>query len=313
MARLRLRPLVLVLLASATIAAALLAAGIGSKKLFERSGTTMPPRPLRVSRALLPQTDAGRFRVTGLQGSVECVQDGRTYVLQPGDLLSLQDVIRTPANARVLLRRGGSEIEVRENLEVRVEALAAQAARFAVLSGEGNMAATVEGDEETVAIAADSTLAVNEGASRWVVARGESGQVAVAVASGQVQFAAAGRTVEVTSGTESVAAPGQAPSAPTPFTDDLLLSVIWPEAPVTEVAQIQGTARPSSRVTINGHPVQVSADGTFSAEIPLQVGDNPVDVQARDLEGRAKQLQRSVKRLPKPPALEAAKENLWSP
>ncbi len=314
MARPRLRSVVLALGAAVAMAAVLILAGIGSRKLFETKSTPRVPGPARVSRALFPKADPGRFRVTGVQGVVECVQDGRTYALQPGDFLSLQDIIRTAAQARVLVRRGGTEIEVLQNLEIRVEALAEQTAKFSVLSGDGNVSASVEGNEETLAIAADATESVNVGPSRWVVARAPSGQVAVAVSEGQVHFKAQGQAVTIEPGTESVAAPGRPPSPPREFPDDLLLSVIWPETPPTkDTAKIQGTARPSSQVVINGRKVEVNADGTFSAEIPLKLGANAVHVREQDIQGRHKAVTGTVKREASAPALEVKKEELWAP
>ena len=313
MARARVRPFVLAVVAATAVVSMLFLAGLGSQKLFEKKSPLRPRNGLQASRILFPKTDPTRFRVTGIQGGVECVQDGRTYALQPGDLLSFQDVIRTAAHARVLIRRGGSEIEVRENLEVRVEALAQQTAKFSVLSGDGGLSASVAGSDETLAIAADATESVNMGPSRWVVARTQSGKVAVVVAKGQVKFKAQGAAVTVNAGTESVATPGQPPTPPQAFPDDLLLSVIWPESPPTKgTAQIQGTARPSSHVVINGRRVEVNADGTFSAEVPLRLGANAIRVLERDVEGRHKAVTGNVRRVPSTPTLEVQKEDLWA-
>ena len=313
MARPRFRSFKLAFFAATAGAAILFLAGLGSQKLFEKKSPSGPPAALQARRTLFPTTDPTRFRVTGVQGGVECVQDGRTYALQPGDLLSLQDVIRTAAHARVLIRRGGSEIEVRENLEVRVEALAQQTAKFSVLSGDGDLSASVAGNDETLAIAADATESVNMGASRWVVARTQSGKVAVVVAKGQVKFRSHGQAVTVNAGTESAAAPGQPPTAPRAFPSDLLLSVIWPESPPTkDTAQIQGTARPSSHVVINGRTVEVQADGTFAAEVPVKLGANAIRVQEQDIEGRHKAVTGTVRRVRSAPTLEVQKEDLWT-
>jgi hypothetical protein len=57
----------------------------------------------------------------------------------------------------------------------------------------------------------------------------------------------------------------------------------------------------------------VNVDGTFKAEVPLNVGNNAVHVQAQDLQGRKKVADETVKRQAKAPALESAKEDLWAP
>lgn len=311
MARFRLRPPLLVLGFSALVAGALVLAGMGSQRLFERPEAASPT-VLRTSRPLFPVPDPGRFRVAGVQGKVECVQGGRVFVLQAGDLLSLQDVLRTPEGGRVLLRRGSSEIEVRENLELRLEALAEQTARFNLLSGAGDVAASVAGAGESVAIAAAETLAVNQGASRWVVARAESGQVAVAVTKGKVAFGSRGQTVTVSGGEESVAPAGQPPAPPEAYPDDLLLSVTWPEAlPRQEAVTVEGTAKPASRISVNGRTIEVGPDGRFIAEVPVGPADTEVKVHAEDLLGRRKTVSGILRRRAPAPTLESKPEALW--
>lgn len=314
MARLKLRTGILALLGIALIGAALLLAGVGSRHLFERRPNERKAtvvRPVRPSK-LVPDED--RFRVAGVQGTVDFLQDGKVYVLQAGDLLSRQDVIRTGAGASVLLRRKGSELELRENLEVQLAFIADRQAEFSIIGGKGDMSATVQDNDSTVKIHADATNAVNVGPSRWVVARGEAGKVAVAVNEGNVQFAGRGRSVIVKAGTESLAASNKPPSDPVQTPEDLLLDVVWPEQQQErDTARIAGKAAPSSTVRVNGQAVVVGDDGTFKAEVPLKVGNNAVEVQARDVQGRKKSATENVRRQAKAPALESAKEELWTP
>lgn len=302
------------LIGAALIGVVLVLAGIGSRRLFERQTTNRTPSHARAVRHTKAPASGDRFYVAAVQGSVEFVQEGKVYVLQAGDLLSLKDVIRTGKGARVLLRRKSSELEVRENLEIQLQFIADKQAEFSILGGKGAMSATVQDVESTVRINSDATHAVNIGPSRWVVARSEEGKVAVAVNEGNVQFAGHGRSVMVKAGSESVAAANAAPSDPVRTPQDLLLDVIWPEeTQAHDVAHIQGTASPSSTVSVNGHDVMVNVDGTFKADVPLKVGNNAVRVQAQDLQGRKKVANETVKRQAKAPALESAKEDLWAP
>lgn len=293
---------------------AFVAAALGSRKLFERQ-PVREEKPAKALRSLLGDVPAedGRFRVSAVQGPVECEHDGRLYLVQAGDLLVLADVLRTPPGARALLRRGQTEIELRENVEIRLDRLATETASFGVISGGGNVVATVEGARETVEITAAETRAVNEGPSRWVVALDQKGRVNVAVSKGAVRFAGRGRAVRVPSGSESTAPPQAPPSDPVRLPEELLLSVIWPEVPAgAPRAQLKGkVSSPSTRVRVNGATIDVGEDGSFAAAVPVGVGTNPVEVDAEDVLGRRKS-ERGVLRRPAPvPVLEAKPEELW--
>lgn len=303
----------LFVIAALFIGTVLLLAGVGSRQLFERPRhrKAVAVRPTRPTKEA-PNDD--RFRVSGVQGTVEFLQEGKVYVLQAGDLLSLQDVIRTGAGARVLLRRKGSELEVRENLEIQLQFIADKQAEFSILRGNGDMSAKVDDSEATVKIRSDETQAVNVGPSRWVVARGEQGKVAVAVSQGAVQFAGRGRSVVVKAGRQSVAPSNQPPSDPVETPADLLLDVVWPEQTnLQRTATIEGKTSPLSTVSVNGQVIDTHPDGSFKANVPLKVGNNDVEVKARDVLGRKKSLSGTLHRPPKAPSLEAAKEELWAP
>ncbi|MDX2020348.1 MAG: hypothetical protein SF187_08900 [Deltaproteobacteria bacterium] len=314
MASRKLRKGLMLVAGAAVVGVVLVVAGIVSRQLFEQPRKTsglVAPRPRSLAK---PRTDDDRFRVAGVQGTVEFLQDQKLYVLQAGDLLSLSDVIRTGPGARVLLRRKGSELEVRENLEIQLQSIADKQAEFSILRGSGDMTATVEDSEAIVKIRSDQTQATNQGPSRWVVARTEAGQVAVAVSAGSVEFAGRGRSVTVKAGSESVARANGAPTDPVQTPEDLLLDVVWPETTETlHTTKVEGKAGATTKVLINGKRVLVDADGRFSADLPLQVGRNAVDVEARDLQGRTKKVSQTITRTPKAPALESAKEDLWAP
>jgi len=76
-----------------------------------------------------------------------------------------------------------------------------------------------------------------------------------------------------------------------PISDELLLSVVWPEMDRTrrEGTTIQGVTAPRAEVTVTGAfgSLQTRANGAgeFELEIPLSEGDNPVKVTAKSLMG----------------------------
>ena len=264
--------------------------------------------------------DAGRharpdnlFLVGQLEGTVEALHKNQWMVVMAGDRLSAEDVLRTGPGARAVLRRRDSELVVEENIDVRLNKLAAQTASFALLRG-GTLVASVGAANEELQITAEGTSAVNEGVARFAVSRAPAGHVSVAVLKGAALFDARGQQVRVTAGTESIAPPGRAPSEPAPIPEEILLSVFWPsdeEPNLAERTQIRGQVRPSSRVKVNGADAPISADGKFSASVPLVVGANRVQVDARDITGRKKSVSRVVRRTAKAPALEPADEEIW--
>jgi len=300
-------------LALASIVAATLAvATVVSKEFFERPAVqTRPMTPPSRTTVIADAGTAKPIREAGVEGQVEALHEGQWYVLQAGDSLALQDVIRTPKGSRVVLRRGGIEIDVPQSMDIRVEELALRAATFGLLRG-GRVSASVEEQDQKVAFTANEGRAENVGPARFVFSATPGGATSVASTSGDVRFSARGGAVTVSAGTESTAAAGQAPSRPEPIPEELLLSVIWPEIAAGERdATLAGKARPSSQVKINGVATPLGPDGSFAATVPLAAGANRVQVEAEDMAGRKKSVERTFRRAPRTPTLQQADEELW--
>ncbi len=294
------------------VALVLLVASLLSRRFFEQSKPEMPAGLSRVA-PVVPESDSHLFRVTALQGVVEAYQNGQWYLVRPGHLLSTKDVVRTAVGARAILRRGGIEIELRDNMDLRLDDLEKETAKIGLLRG-GKVSASVAGDDEHVEITARHTKTENIGASRFVVSVSPSGKVNVATSEGAARFSAKGKDVVVPSGSVSTALPDQAPGDPEPIPQELLLSVIWPEDDrLDSQARVKGRAQPSSRIDVNGVETEVGADGTFRAVVPLKIGKNHVQVEAEDILGRSKTVDKVVTRAAAPPALEPTGQELWNP
>ena len=75
--------------------------------------------------------------------------------------------------------------------------------------------------------------------------------------------------------------------------EELLLAIDWPQEARTraEVTTVSGTTQPGARVTLRGSfgvkTVTANHEGEFVADLPLSEGDNPIQVEATDLVGRA--------------------------
>jgi Glucodextranase, domain B len=289
------------------VAGTLVAASIVSRQFFEGPSRNTPPHHPQVAPAVPALT---LFRVASIEGAVEALHNGQWYVVQAGDLLPLQDIIRTNKAAKALLRRGSTEIEVREDVDIRLDKLAQDTASLAMLRGNA-VVASVEAPNEAVEITAGGTRSQNKGPSRWVVEQGVGG-VTVGTIKGEVLFSARDKQVTVRAGQESTARPDEPPSEPEAIPEELLLSVMWPELEHSEAqAQLQGKVRSSSRVKVNGVDAPVRADGRFAASVPLGVGPNKVEVEAQDILGRKKAVSKTLRRPPPSPTLEPTDEELW--
>jgi len=251
------------------------------------------------------------FRVSALEGRVMTLYREQWSLVAAGDHLSLQSVIRTYPDAKALLRRGGTEIEIRGGVDIRLAELATRTARFDLLRG-GMVTAAVPA-EDIVEIEAGHGKTRNEGAARWVVSVGPKGRLDVATTEGKVGFQAKGDKVTVPAGHQSTALSDAPPSEPKPIPPELLLSVFWPEPSRAAAPVVRGKTQPSTRVRVNGQDVPVSDDGRWSAPVPVPVGTHPVSVQAEDIAGRRKTEQSVIRRQPAAPVLESEKEDLWKP
>jgi hypothetical protein len=294
------------------VVSVLILATMFSRRFFEQRKTEMPAGLTRVA-PVVAESPSKLFRVTALQGTVEAFQNGQWYIVRPGHLLSTKDVVRTAVGARAILRRGSVELELRDNMDIRLDDLEKETAQVGLLRG-GKVSASVTDGNERLEITARHTRTENIGAARFVVSVSPSGKVNVASSEGAARFSAKGKDVVVSSGTASTAMPDEAPSDPEPIPQEILLSVIWPDDDrLDSHAKIKGRAQPSSRISVNGVETEVGADGIFHAAVPLKVGKNRVQIDAEDILGRNKTVDRNITRAAAPPTLEPAGQEIWNP
>jgi hypothetical protein len=313
------RPYADVVVLALGVAAGLLVASRLSRVLFERP-TPARPSVMAAATAGAPpvagagaRSDGSLFRVVTAEGGVEAYRDGRWLAIRRGDLLTLEDLVRTGAGARAVLKLGAStEIELRERVEIRLDRLSGTGA--SVDLRRGKLVAHVARAGDNLAITARETRTFNDGPAHFIVMAAESGRVSVAATEGTARFSAAGKQVSVAKGRESHADPDAPPSDPEEIPEDVLLSVVWPEAERHAAsAPVRGTVGPSSVVTVNGTPVVVAPDGRFTASVPLREGSNEVKVEAEDLAGRRRTSTTTLMRQPaRPPKLAAEPGELWN-
>jgi hypothetical protein len=297
--------------AIALVAVILGGATVMSRIFFERPRGDLPAGLPSVAPRT-PLAEPTQFRVSALAGSVEAFQNGQWYVARAGHLLSSKDVVRTHDGSRALLRRGSVEIELRDNMDLRLDKLENRKASLGLLRGD-RVSANVGKEDEHLEIKAMDTRTENVGAASFTVAVAPSGQVSVATTEGAARFESQGKHVLVRKGMESSAAPGLAPGTPEPIPEQLLLSVIWPEEETSDgIAKIKGHASPSSRIWVNRQEVPVGPDGNFQAPVPSAGTKTPIRVDAEDISGRKKSESRVMRRTPSSPHLEASGDELWN-
>jgi hypothetical protein len=255
--------------------------------------------------------DEATFQVTSAIGGVEAQRAGQWVPIKAGDTLTRTDVVRTSPGGRATLQlSAGTEIELRERVEIGLDRLASGAT---VDLRHGKVVARVSGSE-SVEITSRDTRTANEGPAHFVVLSDERGRVSVASLAGKAKFTAGGKSLTLPQGTQSASAAGAAPSDPERIPEEVLLEVVWPAAEqrhATSDTEVKGRASPASSVTVNGTHAQVAADGQFTATVPLRTGKNTVEVKVEDLGGRTRQASATLLRRGPPPTLRPEATDLW--
>jgi hypothetical protein len=299
------------------VAAGLFVASRLSRILFERpalphASVALPAAVAPAPVAAPPPVDASLFQVVTAEGGVEAYREGKWIAIQHGDLLTASDVVRTVPGARAVLKVGEStEIELRENVEIRLDRLSGT--ETSVNLRQGKLVARVGRPGNNLAITASDTRTSNDGPAHFIVMATEGGKVAVASTQGNARFTAAGKEVLIPPGKTSHAAPGAPPADPEEIPEDVILSVVWPDAEKHAAhVPVSGTAGTASVVKVNGERVAVEADGRFAASIALHKGENVVKVETEDLTGRTKASSTTLVREPtRRPKLAPEQKDLW--
>jgi hypothetical protein len=293
--------------------AALAAAAIISRRTLRPSEAPAAQAELltKVAAPTPAPRDEATFQVTAATGTVEAQRAGQWVPLKDGEMLTRTDVVRTAAGGHAVLRlSAGTEIELRERVEIGLDRLAG-GATFDLRHGK--VVARVSGTDG-LQITSRDTHTANEGPAHFVVLSDERGRVSVAALSGKAKFTAGGKSLTLPAGTQSASEAGAAPSNPEQIPEEVLLEVVWPAAEQRHgatAAELHGHAAPSSLVTVNGTRTPVGPDGHFTATVPLRAGKNSIDVAAEDLSGRSRQASTTLVRRGPPPALTPEAKDLW--
>lgn len=206
--------------------------------------------------------------------------------LLSGDILAIDDVIRTGDDGTVSLDVGGvAQVTVDPGSQISVPALTRTLGRIAL--EQGRVAARVGGRGAFgVTVPDTDTLARTDRGAFAVIASG-GGEATVAATEGQVEVIAADTEVTVAAGEQTQVRAGGPPTAPQAIPPSLFLKVERPGRVVrSRQVELRGTTAPGAVLRVNGVRVVVSEAGEFSAAVPLEEGDNRVAVETVDVAGR---------------------------
>jgi FecR protein len=265
----------------------------GAWWLFRRAVyvPSAPPAPVAspAPRPVVEVPADAEAVVESIEGSVQRSNKGAWAVVTPGDRLHVDDSVRTAPGARADLRIGEkSHITVAQGSQLAIRELTEKVHRFKLARGhvhvdyepDGQRVLKIEGEGE------DGALAETRGAKFSVLSTGRS--IAIATDAGAVDLKAKGQTVVVAAGQQALVAEGAPPTPARAIPPELWLKVAnaLPTAPMGTCAEVRGSAPSGSEVTVDGKPVDLDAEGSFSVRVPRERHRDSVTVATRDASGR---------------------------
>jgi hypothetical protein len=252
-----------------------------------RRSASVPEQAAPLAAKPTVAQDAIAAVVLARTGKVELSRNGGQWAdARVGDRLVPSDSLRTESG-QAELGLGPVRMRLHESSAVRLKETGKSSMRAQV---RGAVESDVEPGRGALDVEMEGTDAVarSTGGHFFVTADGR-GVVSVAAVSGSVNLVARTQQVEVKQGQVGRIEKGEL-NAPTLALRRVLLSVRWPEDLTSkEAVPVSGKVEPGSRVFIQGRPVAVETNGSFTAEVPLHDGAQKVAVLVVDPFGRRKQ------------------------
>ena len=279
------------------VAIVVLAVGLaifGFEKLFGRAvqleaAAPIEPPPVAAAVAAPEREEAV---VVAVEGKVERKEASGAWVLvKVGETLVDDASLRTGPGSRADLKIGNAaKVTITDRTELTVRELTSAVHRFSLTQGRIT-AAYDEAGERVVRIEGPngSAVAQAKGARFNVLSTHQS--LAVATQAGVVNLAAAGKAVSIRQGEQATAMAGQAPSAASPLSAEILLKIAKARASASanRCLFVEGLAEPGAEVTIDGTQVPLDADGRFHWDAPRIAGQKLTRVVTRDASGRVRE------------------------
>ncbi len=244
------------------------------------------PPPVAPPPKAPPETRPMELKLEEIRGTVEVRRGGGEWrTASVGEALHPSDAVRTREGAYAVII-GGEAVEVRmeAGAEVSVEALTHSLTRFLLTNGMTTARVDMGAGQSFEMKVAGSDAEARAERGTFTMNNNGAGTVSLATLEGEVAFSGQRKVVIVRAGQQSIIRPGRAPAEPTPIPTSLLLKVNWPANPRRKVV-VSGQTDPGNQVRVGGRIVPTDEEGRFSQVLPLQEGQNSVQVDALSVGG----------------------------
>ncbi|MCK6506378.1 hypothetical protein L6R53_23890 [Myxococcota bacterium] len=273
-------------------------------------------------RLVFSEDHTAGVEVVQAQGEVlRAGADGARAPLSQGDVVRARESVVVGEGAKAVLGVGeGTRLELEARSTLRVVDVDATGLRVEL--EQGRVSARVRAGSTPLGLTSRGRAIYADDADFTVAVDGE-GALAVQPDRGQVRVeglageGGAAAQAAVGEGTRLLALPGRSPVIEA-VPSELLLEVGWPTSPSTRQSEVtlEGRTGPFAEVQIGGAEgwtrVRAGPDGRFHASVPLQEGENRVQVHATDTLGNRREDEVSLTRDSTAPTISGS-EVQWGP
>ena len=241
------------------------------------AGASAVPVPERVE-------PPARAVVRQLTGTVEKRIGDRWATVAIGDVLAIEDTVRTADGAVAEMELGGQHVTLHARTEITVGEVSQ---KVKIVLAEGRLSTAGTNDKAIRIEVRNSDAVAEAGAqSKFDMITTGRGDVTVAAETGGVDLTAQGKTVRIAAGEQATAANGRAPSVPTKIPPSLFLKVSASGGGRQKLATLKGETSAGAVVSINGVRSTAASEGAFELQVPLKEGKNTLVVLVEDARGR---------------------------
>ncbi len=257
--------------------------------------------------------EIGLSVVTTTGAVVRTDEDGLQQDAAPGMRLLPKDELRVG-------EQGSAELAVDEQTRMTlssassIRVVGVDAGGVRIELEEGRVTARVRPESPALSITSRGR-GVSATDADFDVVTGADGALGVESSRGELSLQGFEDVASLSEGSRLSVAPGL-PAQAAPIPASLLLEVAWPEQVVTRDAEValRGQTSPYAAVTLLGADrkattIRAGSDGRFSASLPLQEGDNPVEVVVEDVMGNRERATWEIQRDTEAPSVNT--EVLW--
>lgn len=278
------------------VAVLLIGIGIYFIQQFERTIDSTPRKsfnaeaaPTSVSKDDTVTNQMDLINVLRIDGTAERKSRGGQWSpMAQGDILSVEDSVRTKEESTLLLGLGtSSTIELNNASEIEVRELSGAVQRLGLVKGRASVDYRANGDRILNIENSDGTIVAKVDEGKFSILN-NGRLVAVATETGSVDLSSDGQHVTVPQGMESVAVYGEAPTKPYQISAGayLKLSAGACRQQNENIAIVRGAVSIGSVVFINKHSIKINTDGSFIASVHLLSKNNKVTMKTTDVWGK---------------------------